>query len=65
MASFSFFDADNEHREKIIKRVNGAEYEGNRIKIEVTESKQSNGNKRHDRNMTKRKDKKNWKKNKA
>ena len=57
LASFSFFDADNEHVDSIIKKVNGVDYEGHKIKVEVTESKVSHGKKRHDRNMNKRKDK--------
>jgi len=39
MASFSFFEADNENVERILSKVNGSEYEGNRVSIEVTKSK--------------------------
>lgn len=39
MEAFSFFEADNEHKEKIVAQANGAEYEGKRIKIEVTHSR--------------------------
>ena len=38
MASFSFFDADNENVDRILEKVNGTEYEGNRVNIEVTKS---------------------------
>lgn len=36
MASFSFFEADNENVERILSQVNGTEYEGNSVSIEVT-----------------------------
>lgn len=50
MASFSFFEADNEHAEKIIAQLNGAEYEGHKVKVEVTAKKQPNRrNERSDR----------------
>lgn len=39
MASFSFFEADNENVDKILSKVNGSEYEGNEVSIEVTKSK--------------------------
>ncbi len=38
MASFSFFDADEEFTERILKHVNGANFEGNNISVEVTSS---------------------------
>ncbi len=37
--SFSFFDADKDLADKIIKEVNGADYEGHRVKVEVTKKK--------------------------
>lgn len=39
MASFSFFEADNENVDRILSKVNGSEYEGHRVSIEVTKSK--------------------------
>ncbi|PWL23454.1 MAG: ATP-dependent RNA helicase [Fluviicola sp. XM-24bin1] len=39
MASFSFFEADNENVDRILSKVNGSEYEGNQVSIEVTKSK--------------------------
>ncbi|MCR9173599.1 MAG: DEAD/DEAH box helicase [bacterium] len=38
MASFSFFEADNENVDRILSKVNGTEYEGNSVSIEVTKS---------------------------
>lgn len=46
MEAFSFFEADTEHREKIMAQANGAEYEGKRVKIEVTHSKDAQETKR-------------------
>ena len=39
LASFSFFEADNELADKIIKEVNGVEYEGHKVSVEVTKKK--------------------------
>ncbi len=39
MPSFSFFEADNSHTEAILKAVNGANYEGNRVSVEITKKK--------------------------
>jgi len=36
MASFSFFDTDNEHVDKVLKKLNGAEFEGHPISVEVS-----------------------------
>jgi len=36
LSSYSFFDADNELVDSIIQKVNGADYEGNEVKVEVT-----------------------------
>jgi ATP-dependent RNA helicase DeaD len=36
MASFSFFDTDNEHVDKVLKKLNGAEFEGHSISVEVS-----------------------------
>ncbi len=38
MASFSFFEADNENVDSILSKVNGSEYEGHKVSIEVTKS---------------------------
>ncbi|MDC0257355.1 DEAD/DEAH box helicase [Crocinitomicaceae bacterium] len=45
MASFSFFEADNENVDRILSEVNGSDYEGHEVSIEVTKSK-GGGNKR-------------------
>lgn len=39
LPSFSFFEADNEFADNIISKVNGANYEGNRVSIEITKKK--------------------------
>lgn len=39
MASFSFFEADNENVDRILSQVNGSEYEGHEVSIEITKSK--------------------------
>lgn len=46
MTSYSFFEADNEYSENILKKVNGSEYEGNAVSIEVTKDKPSSGGNR-------------------
>jgi len=43
MTSFSFFEADEEYTERILKNVNGANFEGHEVSIEVTTAKQSGG----------------------
>ncbi len=43
MTSYSFFDADNEYADNILKTVNGAEYEGHQVSIEITKAKSSGG----------------------
>jgi ATP-dependent RNA helicase DeaD len=43
MASFSFFEADDEHSDNILKNVNGSVYEGHRINVEITKSRQTGG----------------------
>ncbi|MEN9301655.1 MAG: DEAD-box ATP-dependent helicase CshA [Bacteroidota bacterium] len=45
MASFSFFDADEEFTERILKHVNGAVFEGHHISVEVTADKGNGGSK--------------------
>ncbi|GAB5417973.1 MAG: DEAD/DEAH box helicase [Crocinitomicaceae bacterium] len=46
MASFSFFEADNENVDRILAEVNGSDYEGHEVSIEVTKSKGGGSNKR-------------------
>lgn len=43
MASFSFFEASNDVVDRILSQVNGSEYEGNEIKIEVTKKSGGGG----------------------
>ena len=43
LASYSFFEADNDLADKIIKEVNGTEYEGHTVSVEVTKKKPSGG----------------------
>jgi ATP-dependent RNA helicase DeaD len=44
MTSFSFFEADNEYADNIIRKVNGAVYEGHDVSIEITKNKAPGGN---------------------
>jgi len=46
MTSYSFFEADNEHAENILKSVNGSNYEGHEVSIEITKTKPSGGGSR-------------------
>jgi len=46
MTSYSFFEADNEHAENILKSVNGSNYEGHDVSIEITKTKPSGGGSR-------------------
>lgn len=39
LSSYSFFEADNDLAEQIVAKVNGAEYEGNEVSVEVTKDK--------------------------
>ena len=39
LSSFSFFEADNDLVSKILKEVNGAQYEGHKVSVEVTKDK--------------------------
>ena len=43
MTSFSFFEADQEHADKIIKTVNGTDFEGHTVAIEITTAKETGG----------------------
>ncbi len=42
LSSYSFFEADNNLVDDIINKVNGAEYEGHGVKVEVTKKKSPN-----------------------
>jgi ATP-dependent RNA helicase DeaD len=52
MTSYAFFDVDEEHTDRILKSVNGTDFEGTKLSVEVTNtqngggSKGSGGNKR-------------------
>jgi len=39
LPSFSFFEADNSHADKILNMVNGSNYEGTKVNIEVTKKR--------------------------
>lgn len=39
LASFSFFEADDELADKILSNVNGTEYEGHKVSVEITKNK--------------------------
>lgn len=43
MTSYSFFEADNEHADNILKKVNGSDYEGHSVSIEITKAKSGGG----------------------
>ena len=43
MTSFSFIEADDEHTQKILKLVDGTEFEGHKVSIEVTAPGQGGG----------------------
>lgn len=45
MPAFAFFDADKKDKDKILKNVNGANFEGKTINIELTENKKGGGSK--------------------
>ncbi|MFZ9027515.1 MAG: DEAD/DEAH box helicase [Crocinitomicaceae bacterium] len=46
LSSFSFFEADNELANDIIKKVNGVDYEGHTVSVEITKKKKSGGGNR-------------------
>lgn len=46
LASFSFFEADDELADNIIKNVNGTEYEGHSVSVEITKNKKEGGSRR-------------------
>ena len=39
LPSFSFFEADDSFAQNILNKLNGADYEGNKISIEITKKK--------------------------
>jgi ATP-dependent RNA helicase DeaD len=43
MGGFSFFEADSEHTNTILKNVNGQNYEGNTLRVEITKDRDSGG----------------------
>lgn len=43
LASFSFFEADDELANKILSNVNGTEYEGHKVSVEITKNKAEGG----------------------
>ena len=49
MTSFSFIEADDEHTQKILKLVDGTEFEGHKVSIEVTAPGQGGGGGGRDR----------------
>ncbi|MDA9881299.1 DEAD/DEAH box helicase [Crocinitomicaceae bacterium] len=54
LASFSFFEADNNLADDIIQKVNGADYEGNTVSVEVTKKKSDGGSRGGNRGGGKR-----------
>ena len=46
LASFSFFEADDELADKILSGVNGTEYEGHSVSVEITKNKGGDGGSR-------------------
>jgi ATP-dependent RNA helicase DeaD len=46
MTSYSFFEADNEYAENIVRKVNGSNYEGHDVSVEITKDKPSGGGSR-------------------
>jgi len=53
MTSFSFIEADDEHTQKILKHVDGYEFEGHKVSIEVTAPGQGGGDDRGERRFSK------------
>lgn len=47
MGTFSFFEADDEQVDLILDKVNGSQYEGHHVKVEVTKNKKSSKGKRN------------------
>ena len=43
MTSFSFFEADDQYATEIIRQVNGTNYEGHNVSVEVTKAKSGGG----------------------
>lgn len=43
MASFAFFDTDSEYADKVISKLNGVEYEGHKVSVEISGDKGGGG----------------------
>jgi ATP-dependent RNA helicase DeaD len=43
MASFAFFDTDTEYADKVINKLNGVEYEGHKVSVEISGDKGGGG----------------------
>ncbi|MEI8193889.1 MAG: DEAD/DEAH box helicase [Flavobacteriia bacterium] len=43
MASFAFFDTDTEYADKVISKLNGVEYEGHKVSVEISGDKGGGG----------------------
>ena len=63
MTSYSFFDVNEEYTERILKNVNGTNFEGNELAVEVTNSggggksdRKGGGNSRNSRSRNRRRD---------
>lgn len=44
MDSFSFFEADDAHADAILSKVNGTEYEGHKVSVEITRKRKDDSN---------------------
>lgn len=49
MPNFSFFEADKEDEGTILSKVNGTDYEGHRVNVEITTQKRDGGQRRDDK----------------
>jgi len=45
MTSYAFFDVDEEHTDRILKSVNGTDFEGTKLSVEVTNTQNGGGSK--------------------
>ena len=46
MTSYAFFDVDEEHTDRILKSVNGTDFEGTKLSVEVTNTQNGGGSKK-------------------
>jgi ATP-dependent RNA helicase DeaD len=46
MTSYAFFDVDEEHTDRILKSVNGTDFEGTELSVEVTNTQNGGGSKK-------------------